>query len=210
MVEEIIKDIEKLRDVSAIENCENLEEAKLLAEEMFKSLANQKTAPAIAANQIGINKKIIVLSVKNAIYLVNPVIVRKSMPTPYIESHASFPQKLFTVIRYASITVKADNIDGELLFGLKTNQKHLLYRDNKVNIAVVTHPVIMEAAYIQQTVDTLNGILPIDIEMSTPEPVSVPNPIGRNEIVTLTKDGVDMTIKFKKSDKFIQDGWKIK
>jgi peptide deformylase len=210
MAEEIIKDISQLRDVSRMENCSSLEEAKLLAKEMFKALATQKTAPAIAANQIGIQKRIIVMSIREPIYLVNPVIVSSSMPIPYIESHASFPQKLFTTMRYASVTVKADNINGEFTFGLKENQKHLLYNKDKVNVAVTTHPVIMEAVYIQQTIDTLNGILPMDRELKTTEALYKIKTPNRNKIVTLVKGNEEIQVKYKRALKYLEDGWVIK
>ena len=210
MVEEIIKDIDILRDVSKVEDCVSNEEGTLLAQEMFKALAGQKTAPAIAANQIGIQKRIIALSVREPVYLINPVIVSATVPVPYIESHASFPQKLFTPIRFASIVVTADNLEGEFNFGLKGNQRNLLFKDGKINPSVLTHPVIMEAMYIQQAVDTLNGVMPVDREAKMIEPVNVDKGPARNEIVTLTKDDAEMKIKFKKATKFIQDGWKIK
>lgn len=211
MAEEIIKDISILQDVSNMEDCNDLEEGKKLAQEMFKALASQRTCPAISANQIGINKRIIVLNLREPVYLINPIIVKSSMPAPHVESHASFPQKLFTTIRSASVTVKANNIDGEFTFGLKPGQRKLLYNKNRINTAVTTHPIVMEAAYVQQTIDTLNGIMPMERVLQSVETIKkTSNTIHRNEVVTLEKDGETMRIKYKRAEKFIQDGWKVK
>lgn len=210
MADEIIKDVAILKDISQISNCDTQEEGKIIAQEMFIALSKQKTAPAISANQIGIQKRVIALNVREAVYLINPVITACSMPTPHVESHASFPQKLFTTIRYASVTVKADNIEKEFTFGLKENQKHLLYQGNRVNVALTTHPLVMEAAYVQQAIDTLNGVMPIERTLQHIDPVKKSNTPNRNEVVILCKGKETIKIKYKKALKLIEEGWVIK
>lgn len=209
MAEDIIKDITVLQDISSVVDCDNLEDGKLLAQELFKSLAQQKTAPAIAANQIGINKRIIVLSVREPIYLINPQIISATIQIPYLESHASFPQKLFTTIRYASITIKADNVLDNMCFGVRDNQRHLLYSGKKINAAVTTHPVIMEAVYVQQAIDTLNGIMPMAREMVMQSPVCVEKTPSRNELITISNGAEVKILKYKKAEWFINNGWII-
>lgn len=219
MTDKIIQDILQLQDISNITPCDSLEEGKLLAEEMFKILVEQKTAPVLSGNQVGIMKNIIVMSIREPIYLVNPKIKSMDILAPHLESHASFPQKLFTTLRYASILVTADNIDGEFRFGLKKNQRNLLYKNHKVNIAVTTHPIVMEAAYIQQAIDTLNGILPMERDINAIKitaPISVDKQPGRNEIVVLERLNPEthvvdeMNIKFKFIDKYLIEGWTMK
>lgn len=204
----IILEKEKLRNISDITNCESIEEGKIISKELFKELSNQRTSPAISANQIGISKRVIAISIIEPIYLINPVIIARDLIYTAIESHSSFPNRLFTTIRPAHLIVKADNINGEITFGLKVNQKRLLYVRGQLNKLAIVHPKIMEALYIEQAIDTLNGILPEDKEIKEITPIKKDKLPGRNDKILISKDNNETYIKSKYLNSFISRGWK--
>jgi len=198
--------MEKIKaNYSAVtENC-TVEEAKELNKELFTALANQKTAPALAANQIGINKRLIVINAREPIYLVNPKILETSSSIPYIEAHSSFPNKLFNILRFSTVLVQADNLKKPIKFG--TNK---VYKENILDLVAIQSPLIMEAVYIQQCIDTLNGKHPSEREPKTPEPRKSEK-IRRNNIVTIISDsGETKNLKYKLAEKYINLGWAIK
>jgi preprotein translocase subunit SecA len=49
-----------------------------------------------------------------------------------------------------------------------------------------------------------------DEDSKTPKPGHAEQKIGRNDKVTLIKDGKEIEVKFKKADEYMSDGWKIK
>ena len=158
----IITDIDKLRVIA--EECSSLEDGKETVKELFVELAKQKTAPALAATQIGINKRVIVLNVRETLYFVNPKIVDyyKESLCPYLESDASFPQMLCHTSRYATIRISADNLKDPILLGVKPGES--------INKLTVAHPAVMEAAYFQQALDHLDGIVMWDKEIQANVP----------------------------------------
>lgn len=199
-----------LKEYKSVSDIPNESEMRDISKEMFMAISKQHTSPAIAANQIGIDKRVIALVIQEPIYLINPEIIEQDQIFVYLEAHASFPNQLFTTVRYASIVVKADNLKEPVRFGLQPSDYDKLFKDGKLNMMLIQHPNIMQCCYIQQTIDTLNGILPEQRKPITTHPLRKTNEPGRNQVVTLVKDGQLMKIKYKKSNEFLNNGWSIK
>ena len=75
----IIKDINKLKN--PCEEIKDYEEAEKIAATLLKELTASKKGIGLAANQIGINKRVCVVNVKEPLVLINPKIVDKSEET---------------------------------------------------------------------------------------------------------------------------------
>ena len=88
----IIKDISELK--TRCEEITDYEEAEKIAAKLLKELANSKKGIGLAANQIGINKRVCVINVKEPLVMVNPKIVEKSEEYFFFpEGCLSFPNK---------------------------------------------------------------------------------------------------------------------
>ena len=189
----IVKDINQLKEkcvpVSALSNGEGEDIAKRLLEE----LSNSKNGIGLAANQIGINKRVCVINVKEEpLILINPEIIERSKETfVFPEGCLSFPNKHVRTIRNTSIKVKADNHDEELTFSVNSKD----YKD------------AFECACVQHEIDHLDGITMFDREFKQ-EPIKV-NKIGRNEKVTITKGSESKVIKYKKVQPLLEAGWTL-
>ena len=66
----------------------------------------------------------------------------------------------------------------------------------------------MEAVCVQHEIDHLNGITIHDRE-DKPKPIISTKKIGRNELVTIKQGDAVKVLKYKKAQKFINDGWVI-
>ncbi len=55
----------------------------------------------------------------------------------------------------------------------------------------------------------MNGITIHDRENKS-KPIVSQKKIGRNEIITIQKDGEEKVLKYKKAQRFLNDGWIIK
>tara|TARA_Y100000401_G_scaffold114313_1_gene116188 strand:+ start:60 stop:671 length:612 start_codon:yes stop_codon:yes gene_type:complete len=196
MISNIIKDdIDKLKIVS---EKVTLEEGEKISSQLFNELTAEGNGIGLAANQIGINKRVCVINVKQPIALVNPVIIEKSEDKfIFPESCLSFPKKHIRTERYVSVKVKADNHKGILSFSADSKD---------VNDA-------FECVCVQHEIDHLDGITMFDREFKN-EPivngVNAPKKIGRNEKVTITDGTETKVIKYKKAKSLIDSGgWKL-
>lgn len=112
-----------------------LEEGEQIAQELLDSMPDY--AVGIAANQIGIQKRVCVVDVDETIILINPVITHSEGEITFREGCLSFPQKYILTKRFASITVEADNHEEPLHFSTKNT---------------------LECVCVQHEIDHLNGI----------------------------------------------------
>ena len=111
----IIKDKNKL--IKKCNKVTDYDEAEKIAAELLSELSNSKTGIGLAANQIGYDKRICVVNVKEPIVLINPKIIDKSKETyVFPEGCLSFPNKKIKTTRHVSISVECDNIDSTLFF----------------------------------------------------------------------------------------------
>jgi len=184
----IIKDKMKLQ-----EKCSpvSVKEGEEIAVKILGELKNSKTpGVGLAANQIGINKRVCVVNVKEPIVLINPKIVEKSEETfMFPEGCLSFPKKHIRTLRHTSVTIEADNHSSKLSFNADSKD---------INDA-------FECACVQHEIDHLDGITMFDRKFVKPAAVS--NKIGRNEKVTIEKGSESKTLKYKKAESLLEDGW---
>tara|TARA_R110001592_G_scaffold1289_5_gene7610 strand:- start:126 stop:548 length:423 start_codon:yes stop_codon:yes gene_type:complete len=116
-----------------------LEEGIKIAQLLLDSLPDYGVG--IAANQIGIQKNVCVISVEKPIVLINPKIVKAQGSTHFLEGCLSFPGESILTERFTSVTVIADNHEEPLNF----NEENLL-----------------ECVCAQHEIDHLNGITMFD------------------------------------------------
>ena len=189
----IVKDINQLKEKCVPVSALSYGEGEDIAKRLLKELSNSKNGIGLAANQIGINKRVCVINVKEEpLILINPEIIERSKETfVFPEGCLSFPNKHVRTIRNTSIKVKADNHDEELTFNANSKD----YKD------------AFECACVQHEIDHLDGITMFDREFKQ-QPIKV-NKIGRNEKVTLTKGSESKIIKFKKVQPLLESGWTL-
>ena len=191
----IIKDISQLKEKCVPVSALSYGEGEDIAKRLLNELSNSKSGIGLAANQIGINKRVCVINVKEEpLVLINPEIVERSKETfIFPEGCLSFPNKHVRTVRNVSVTIKADNHNGKLVFTADSKN---------VNDA-------FECACVQHEIDHLDGITMFDREFKQ-EPIKREGKkIGRNEKVTITKGSESKTIKYKKAELLLNDGWEL-
>lgn len=190
----IIKDKRELQKPCDIVS---IKEGEEIGVRLLHELRQSENGIGLAANQIGINKRVCVINVKEPIVLINPKIVEKSKEQfVFAEGCLSFPNSKIKTKRYQDIIVEADNHDGKLSFSANSQN---------INDA-------FECACVQHEIDHLNGITMFDREFKQ-EPivkgVNSPQKIGRNEKVTITKGTESKILKYKKAQPMLEDGWTL-
>ena len=190
----IIKDKIKLQ-----EKCSpvSVKEGEEIGVRLLHELRESENGIGLAANQIGINKRVCVVNVKEPLVLINPKIVEKSKEQfVFAESCLSFPNYKIKTTRHQDIVVEADNHKGRLSFSANSKD---------INDA-------FECVCVQHEIDHLDGITMFDREFKQ-EPivkgVNAPKKIGRNEKVTITKGTESKVLKYKKAQPMLEDGWTL-
>ena len=173
----------------------SVKEGEEIGVRLLHELRQSENGIGLAANQIGINKRVCVINVKEPLVLINPKIVEKSKEQfVFPEGCLSFPDSKVKTIRHQDIVVEADNHKGKLSFSANSKD---------INDA-------FECVCVQHEIDHLDGITMFDREFKQ-EPivrgVNTPEKIGRNEKVTLTKGSKSKTLKYKKAESLMEDGW---
>ena len=169
----------------------SISEGEEIAVRLLQELRNSKNGIGLAANQIGINKRVCVVNVKEPIVLINPKIVEKSKEQfIFPEGCLSFPKKKKKTKRYVSIVVESDNHSSKLSFSADSKD---------INDA-------FECTCIQHEIDHLDGITMFDRKF-IPEPIVYDKKIPRNKKVTITKGSESKTLKYKKAESLLEDGW---
>ena len=173
-------------------------EGEEIGAKLLEALSESKNGIGLAANQIGINKRVCVVNVKEPIVLVNPKIVELSEDKfIFPEGCLSFPDSKIKTTRHTSIKITAENHEGTLSFSA----------DSK-NIDDA-----FECVAIQHELDHLDGITMFDREFKR-EPikrgVNAPVKIGRNEKVTITNGTETKVMKYKKAESLLKVGsWRL-
>ena len=175
----------KLRSVT-------VEEGYDIARKLFQILNKRGDGIGLAANQVGIDASVAVVNVKEPIVLINPKIVKKEQETRYYEGCLSFPKKGCHTKRYKIVEVKVDNMESNMTFGAGDTELDLL-----------------ESVCVQHEIDHLNGMRILDRAMELTIRREKPK-IGRNQLVTIKKDDKEQTLKYKKIQKYLDDGWVLK
>ena len=188
----IIKDKDKLTTPCEVVSVKEGEE---IAVRILDELRNSKIkGVGLAANQIGINKRVCVVNVKEPLVLINPKIVEQSEEQfIFTEGCLSFPDSKIRTMRYQDIVVEADNHKGKLSFSANSQD---------INDA-------FECVCVQHEIDHLNGITMFDREFKQ-EPIKRENrEIGRNEKVTIIRGSESKVLKYKKAQPMLEDGWTL-
>ena len=175
----------KLRSVT-------VEEGYDIARKLFQILNKRGDGIGLAANQVGIDASVAVVNVKEPIVLINPEIIKKEEEIRYYEGCLSFPKKGCHTKRYKIVEVKVDNMESNMTFGAGDTELDLL-----------------ESVCVQHEIDHLNGMRILDRAMELTIRREKPK-IGRNQLVTIKKDDKEQTLKYKKIQKYLDDGWVLK
>ena len=191
----------KLKEVS-------VEEGLVIAEELFQILDKRGDGIGLAANQVGIDAQVAVVNVREPLVLINPKIVSKEVEIPYYEGCLSYPGKGVHTKRYRDIIVStAQSESGWYFSGAEENSDGKSGWD-KGNMKQDQENRILESVCIQHEIDHLNGVRIMDRRRNTT--IVAEKKIGRNELVTIRKGDAVKVLKYKKAQKFFNDGWEIK
>ena len=190
----IIKDKRELQKPCDIVS---IKEGEEIGVRLLHELRESENGIGLAANQIGIQKRVCVINVKEPLVLINPKIVEKSKEQfVFPEGCLSFPNDKIKTLRHQDIVVEADNHEGQLSFSANSKD---------INDA-------FECVCVQHEIDHLDGITMFDREFKS-EPiingVNAPKKIGRNEKVTITKGTESKVLKYKKATSLLEDGWTL-
>lgn len=99
----------KCKEVTEID-----EKIQMILDDMLETLHSIPNSAAIAANQVGILKRLVVIDMGEGVMkLVNPEIIDSSGEQDCTEGCLSFPGKFGTTLRPQKVTVKALNEKGE-------------------------------------------------------------------------------------------------
>jgi len=188
----IITEIKQLQLMC--EEVKTIKEGEEIGAQLLKELTETKQGIGLAANQIGINKRVCVINVKEPIVLINPRIVERSTEEfVFPEGCLSFPNKHVRTKRNVSVIVEADNHEGKLSFSAESED---------INDA-------FECACVQHEIDHLDGITMFERSV-TPQPIRVPEKIGRNEKVMITDGKETKELKWKKAQPLVESGdWEM-
>ena len=170
-----------------------IKEGEDIAANLLHELRNsEESGIGLAANQIGINKRVCVINVKEPLVLINPEIIERSEKEfIFPEGCLSFPNKKVRTKRNISIKVKADNHKSVLSFSADSSEMNDAF----------------ECVCVQHEIDHLDGITMFDREFKL-EPIKREGKkIGRNEKVMITKGSESKTLKYKKAEPMLEDGW---
>ena len=185
----------------------NKTEEDVISAALFTALEKEKGF-GLSANQIGVDKRMCVINIKEPMVLVNPKIVKRSEEAvQYIESCLSLPKtmrKPKNTVRSISITVETDNL-GTVEFG----------PDEKDKIGTEGHNYfadegLLECVVAQHEIDHLDGILITDsVRAYNIQRVSEKK-FGRNDkVMVKSPDGDTEFMKYKKAVPLLERGYQI-
>ena len=191
----------KLKEVS-------VEEGLAIAEELFQILNQRGDGIGLAANQVGIDAQVAVVNVREPLVLINPKYVARENEIIYGEGCLSFPNRAIRTKRYRDIVISTEQSEANWYFsGAEENSDGKSGWD-KGNMKQDQENRILESVCIQHEIDHLNGITIHDREIKL-EPTRAKKKIGRNDKVTIQKDGQTKVLKYKKAQNLLNQGWVI-
>ena len=161
----------------------------------------------MSANQIGLNKRICVINVKEQpLVLVNPTIVEESEEKiMYFEGCLSLPKtmkKPIKTVRSYGVKVKADNFPDVLDFSTK-ERKH-----EDIN-ALFGDVDLLESVCVQHEIDHLNGLTIRDRQYTETVRLTTFAKMGRNERFILKKNNETLSVKKKNLSTYLEQGWEV-
>ena len=182
-----------------------LEEGDEIAAELLQELTKSKSGIGLAATQMGYDAQVMVVNVKKPLVFINPKILSLDDEIIFKEACLSFPNKYINTNRYKWIQITCDNLQrdfgcGKAVVCGPTNEH--MEEDGK------DPDGLYEGVCIQHEYDHLQGITMFDRRHIIPQAKSEKT-YGRNDKVILIKGEETKTIKYKKADKYLNDGWVI-
>ena len=188
----------KLREVS-------VEEGLVIAEELFQILNKRGDGIGLAANQVGIDAQVAVVNVREPLVLINPKIVKKEGEIDFYEGCLSYPSKGVHTKRHRDVIIEtAQSESGWYFSGAETPKEgkgswevEKEGRDQELRL--------LESVCVQHEIDHLNGVVCMDRKVDTT--IRVEKKIGRNQLVTIKRNDAVKVLKYKKAQRFINDGW---
>ena len=192
----------KLKEVS-------VEKGRTIATELFQILNKRGDGIGLAANQVGIDAQVAVVNVIEPLVLINPKIIHKEHPIDYFEGCLSYPKKGTPTKRYRDIIIQTAQSESGWYFSGADSLQNVRGSWEEKNKEDEQERRILESICIQHEIDHLNGITIHDRENKS-KPIVSQKKIGRNEIITIQKDREEKVLKYKKAQRFLNDGWIIK
>jgi peptide deformylase len=188
----IITEINKLKTPCI--PVESMTEGEEIAIKLLQELVKSKNGMGLAANQIGINKRVCVVNVmEEPLILVNPKIIGLDNEYHTIEGCLSFPNKTVKTKRYEYVTVECDNL-GKVMFG-PTGDNGDTYND-KQNLQ------LLESVCVQHEIGHLDGLTMYDFVRKL-QPIISNKKYKRNQKVKITDGKEIKTMKWKKAEPII-------
>ena len=187
----------------------SVKEGEEIGVRLLHELRESENGIGLAANQIGINKRVCVINVKEPLVLINPKIVEKSKEQfIFAEGCLSFPGHAIRTKRYRDIIISTEQSESDWYFsGAEENSDGKSGWD-KGNMKKDQELRLLEAVCVQHEIDHLMGKTIHDREMKL-EPTKVEKKIGRNQKV-LIACGVDSkVVKYKKAIPLLENGWTL-
>ena len=191
-----VNDINNYLSISC-DAVESIEEGEKIATALFRVLTDANGA-GLAANQIGIRKKVFVVKVKEPMYFINPVItpIESAGKFVYLETCLSIPMRVCRTERWKSIAVQADNIEGTSIYDIS----HVHVDD------IMESQDALEIAVIQHEADHLNGML-MTYREYTVAPIRIERTPDRNDRIIIKRGEDIKKIKYKHLDEYTSQGW---
>ena len=172
----------------------SVKEGEEIGVRLLHELRESENGIGLAANQIGINKRVCVVNVKEPLVLINPKIVKKSKEQfIFPEGCLSFPDSKIKTQRHQDMVVEADNHEGQLSFSANSKD---------INDA-------FECVCVQHEIDHLDGKTMYDRELKLEPWKRRDKKIGRKEKVTIEKGSEAKTLKYKKAESLLEKGWTL-
>ena len=199
MIRTIIQEDSKLKH--KCEPCESIEEGEKIAKDLLETLTASGNGIGLAANQIGINKRVCVVNVTEPLVFINPRIKSSEQEVVGVpEGCLSYPNKVVKTKRWRMITVEADNWEEPMVFGPTSDDEETAQDE------------FLEAVCIQHEIDHLDGITMHDRKFA-PDPIvrgkNAPIKIGRNVKIEITNGTETKLLKWKKAEPMLSEGWSV-
>ena len=202
MLESIDRNNKIVRDIKALtiptEKVENVKEGEAIAATLFQYLVKHTDGIGLAANQLGINKRVAVVNVTSPVYLINPEIVETGNEIIFQEGCLSVKtKKPIKTKRYDRIVIKCDNYKDNMIFEAE-------HEDDMDGL--------LECICVQHEIDHLDGKTIMDrkyVKEPMKRGVNAPIKIGRNQKVVISNGSDSKTIKYKKAHQLVEDGWTL-
>jgi peptide deformylase len=178
-----------------------------LATAALLTAVTQHKGLGMSANQIGLNKRICVINVKEQpLVLVNPQIIDENQDKLiYFEGCLSLPKtmkKPIKTVRSYSVKVKADNFPEVLEFGTdERNHKDINELFSDVNL--------LESVCVQHEIDHLNGLTIRDRQYTETVRLTSFAKLGRNEKLLLRKGEETISVKKKNLSTYLEQGYEV-